>query len=82
MSNLRYLTLKQRRHGITAHPPPVLNHAKKMMNTWEALAKKILADSWGQYTLIQCNGREKRANIHKKNLPFVHDCAGQWLTEE
>jgi hypothetical protein len=30
-----------------------------MMNTWEALVKKILADSWGQCALIRHNGQEK-----------------------
>jgi hypothetical protein len=34
------------------------------MNTWEALAKKISANSWGQCALIQHNGQEKRVSIH------------------
>jgi hypothetical protein len=38
-----------------------------MMNTWEALAKQISADSWGQCALIQRNSREKGQVITKKS---------------
>jgi hypothetical protein len=41
-----------------------------MMNTWEALAKKISADSWGHCTLIQRNGQEKRGKYLLKKTTF------------